>query len=64
MTARDWIPPLLVIAILSLLPAWVVGCAALGAALGLWIATRPRRRAKEEAPLPENVVRLPQRRLT
>lgn len=65
MNASAWIPALLVIAALSLLPAWLVGCAALSAAIGLWIATRPPQRSEERrAPLPENVIRLPRRRLT
>ena len=58
-----WIPTLLIIAALALLPAWLVGCAALGAALGLWVATKLTARAEDAAtPLPENVIRLSERR--
>jgi hypothetical protein len=59
-----WIPTLLLIAALALLPAWVVGAAALGAAVALWLLTKAResRKPKDaERPLPANVVRFPQR---
>ena len=45
---------LLLIAALCLLPSWLVGCAALGGALGLLIAGRTKR-SKPKA-FPDNVV--------
>ena len=65
MTA-NWIPALLLIAAIALLPAWAVGGFALGAAAGLWIAkqTRARRQVENRALLPKNVIALPKRRPT
>lgn len=55
---------LLLIAAIALLPAWLVGCAALGGALGMWIATcfKPQpQTAPQPTALPANVIRFPNR---
>lgn len=56
----SWIPTLLMIAAIALLPAWAVGGFALGAAATLWIMKRARERQadKKAAPLPDNVIAL------
>ena len=62
MSPHTLIPTLLFIAALALLPAWIVGCAALGAAIGLWLFSRPKRKVveprQEDVSLPENVVKI------
>lgn len=40
-----WIPTLLFVAALALLPAWIVGGAALGIAVALWAVVKARKRA-------------------
>ena len=56
------IPTLLLLAVICLFPSWLVGCAALGAAIGLWLVSRPKRKVdeprQEDFPLPENVVKI------
>ena len=53
------IPTLLFIAALALLPAWLVGGAALGAAAGIyWSVLHRRAKARKAVPPLRNVVRL------
>lgn len=64
---NNLVTTLFLIATLCLLPSWLAGCMALGAAIGIWIvdrraAARSRERDAPPAPLPENVVRLKGRR--
>lgn len=58
----NWIPTLFLLAVICLFPSWLVGCAALGAAIGLWLISRPKRKVdeprQEDFPLPENVVKI------